>query len=655
MPQNYLKNKNRFEVREPLRSFLTSLKNICNADACSLYLINEDMDEQEKKEEFRKKFPDGVILENDKLITEENIDSYCVLKFIGVDDTYDGENGDYSHFWEYDYKNRPNKYIVFRDHKAIPTIKGEGITGLTARKQELRYYSNSQIYSCNSRSDTGDTERKIHPSCQELITIPVLDNGITRGVIRLDIYNIHGREQKKFFTRIKDKDFSEDCSDFIQFGITSNTYLLINELCKQVVEISNRDSKENSYKKLFHGDKIIESIKNIETYVGESGFESNKKIYELIKHLFFVFQRHTYIGYDEIMKRVMYFIADVFDHLNMKEYYKSTEGKLLNFRDHEELMLYSIEKYRDHFMHQFHVFILGYIIINYIGVDRIKNAINARIKNTSNYNNVEVDEESVMRMWVLIAFFHDIAYIFQKYDSTMQKFISEQLFTEIPIHIDWGNILSGKNSKTNYIDTLSKISAFFESPQGPDRTNKIELFKNYIQALQDSQDHGLLSSILLVNLFMPIIDQEYNSNYHESNKRTVEIYLSALAISLHNECAFNALKESPDRNTISFESFPLEFLLMYCDTAQEWGRKKEVNKVFYDAPVLSRIEFGDGEKSINCNLKYLSAKYPEEKKLQSFFAEKISKFYSDSVVFKISYSYETGKTSNQFSFSSVRQ
>ena len=55
--------KKRFEIREPIRSFLATVKNYFGYDACALYLISveETMHKNEKVEEFKKRFSDGKL------------------------------------------------------------------------------------------------------------------------------------------------------------------------------------------------------------------------------------------------------------------------------------------------------------------------------------------------------------------------------------------------------------------------------------------------------------------------------------------------------------------------------------------------------------------------------------------------------------------
>lgn len=782
----------RFEIREPIRSFLTTVKEYFGYDACALYLISDrdTMHKTEKEEEFDKRFSNGSLLiecsdeeiegngkppgpifvkkvsikftgdkidekdesNNDifkekvgivcfeeqvlsasekeqikdyscyKKIKEEYVKNisrdkninikynkndtpYKILKFIGVDDSYDDGK---KHKWTYDYKVRPNKYIVFDQSfftqipqikdKKILYIENEGITAMVGRCDMCVHMDNDQIYKIvgpKVRLKKDDTEREIHPVCSELLAIPIYKGSEIKGVVRLDIYdkpknkkddkneNENYKTIKEFMDYKKAKDGSDIGIKLINTNEMSDKEKKIAEemnrkiqaildlihvvqkLCLQVIEVSSDITKKDAYDDLFQGKTMIDAILRIEEKANIEN-TSNKKIYELTKHLFFVFQRHTYVGYEEIMARTMLYIKDVFKSVGLEKYYDLTERKLFDFRDHENLMLYSTEKYRDHFMHQFHVFVMGYIFINAIGIGKIKKRINERLQNVDEYQEIEIDDEGVLRIWILISLFHDIAYIFQQYDKTMQKFISDNLLADIPVYIDWGNILSSKKNKVSYIDSISELTRFFTSQDELKQTSKTELLKNYIQAIEDNQDHGVLSAILLINLFNKTIEGNYIGNHEIKSKRIVEIYLAALAISMHNSCIYKTLKEDANIGYISFESFPLEFLLMYCDTAQEWGRKKEVDKVFYDAPVLESIivdivnEKESNEKTnatndnaqnktdvkkskIMCKLKYNGLNHPNEEKLNSFFLEKLSKFCSSTISFGVQYAYKTSK------------
>jgi hypothetical protein len=608
------------------------------------------MDEMEKTREFEKRFGDVMVFDGEE-IRKEDTSKYSILKFIGVDDSYRDPRNGIGNLWDFNYKERPGKYIVFHTVKDENPIEGEGLTGMAARRKKVLYFKDSEIELAKARTHKGsDTERKIHPVCRQVVCLPIVEEEVSKGVVRLDIYELPNRRGQDFanlrlFLNDKDPEVPTD----------SPAFLVVNELCKQIVAIGNRNAGEQSYSNLFYGERMIDAIKLIKSVAAHGkGFDSD--VYNLVQHLFFVLQRQTYIGYDELMQRVLYFIKDLFDLLGLEDYFALFEGKLKEFRDHERFMLYDIAKYRDHFMHQFHVFVLGYVVLSFIGPSSITSSINKRLQNTSEYNKVEIDNAAVLRIWALISFFHDITYLFEDYESKMEDFVFNQLGVSLPIHIDWGSLLSSSGEGGTYMDWLRNMIAFFESPETKNSTSKECLLANCIQALHDSQDHGTLGALLLIKMLMPRIHESIRSGAlrdHDANTRIVEVYLAALSICMHNSCIFDSLKEDLQNNKITFESFPLEFLLMFCDTAQEWGRNKEIDQNPYDAPVLKSLELtttNRDRKAIVCNLHYRTGLVPPDSKLREFLQKKRAKFCSTEHEFQITYSYETGKKPVPFTF-----
>lgn len=634
------KKENRFELREPLRSFLTSIKSYSSADACVFYLVsNKEMDIDEKEDEFKKKFPNGIELNNCDIKVNDT-SRYKVLKFIGVDDIKE-KNGVKGNLWKFDYKYRPNKYIMLDCINQQP-IPGEGITGMTARCKNIfcgdEKWINEHIARKIAHGSTAqdDTARQVHPPCKRLIAIPILDEQKnTLGVIRLDIYD-------------ESKEFSEDFKKLTEEKLHSDLHKFINILCRTLVQISNRDAEAKSYKALYKGEKLLEGIK-----IAEKNCRINDDdVFELLRHLFFVFQRHTYIGFDDIIKRVLYFIEDLCS-TTILPYFPIIKKDLEAFRDHENLLLYDIEQYRDHFMHQFHIFVLGYIILNFIGIDKITEQINKKLSRTLKYKDIIISSTNVLRAWVLISFFHDITYIIQEYNTGIREFLGNQLKVDFPIYINWNHILSDRFGYANHLKNLCDI---FTSTEEQTLTNQQELLGRYFQSIEFNQDHGVFSSLLLMEQLIPHIENELQIgkiNEHDAKLAEVEIYLAALAISIHNPYIFIPLKEGVNPK-LSFESFPLEFLLVYCDTAQEWGRKKRINGSVFDGPILKGIDLiespSSSQKTIICNLKYTTSPPPEDK-IKKIVGEKTGSFYSRNHLFLIKYEFEFGGTPLQFSFS----
>ena len=81
-------------------------------------------------------------------------------------------------------------------------------------------------------------------------------------------------------------------------------------------------------------------------------------------------------------------------------------------------MLYDLDKYRDHLMHQFHTFLCGYIIINKLDLNFFLELINSNYVHFISRNGKnEVPKFTrldVLRIWTLASLFHDCGYSFEK-------------------------------------------------------------------------------------------------------------------------------------------------------------------------------------------------------------------------------------------------
>ncbi len=88
----------------------------------------------------------------------------------------------------------------------------------------------------------------------------------------------------------------------------------------------------------------------------------------------------------------------------------------------------------------------------------------------------------------------------------------------------------------------------------------------------------------------------------------IEKNIAASSIALHTKDAYLKAKEligpGKDDKRIFFENHPFLFLLTYCDTLQEWGRKStdKVKKSGVGTPVLQSLKSVDN--NITCNLSY---------------------------------------------------
>ena len=83
------------------------------------------------------------------------------------------------------------------------------------------------------------------------------------------------------------------------------------------------------------------------------------------------------------------------------------------------------------------------------------------------------------------------------------------------------------------------------------------VFREWIQCEVGSKDHGVLAALILISSHPPGMEKIF--------------YPSALAIALHK----NLGPKVATAGEFNYSTFPLFFLLIYCDIVQEWGRKDE--------------------------------------------------------------------------------
>jgi hypothetical protein len=229
--------------------------------------------------------------------------------------------------------------------------------------------------------------------------------------------------------------------------------------------------------------------------------------------------------------------------------------------------------YRDHYLHQFQVFLLGLPIIDKF-YDRLK---------TDTLPNPELS-------WLIATSFHDIAYPVQKFD-----YWSENFFKDVFKLDRTPSILE---LKTNFIDEkFLACMGYLISELCPKHLNHpisphwADCEDDYVQffyrKITDEKNHGVMSSISLLKIIQSEtnkkkIEKAMGKKYETALKQV--ILPSALAIALHDDKVWNAElfdlkkqknKKNQQRNflkNLEFDKDPLSFLLIFCDSVQEWGR-----------------------------------------------------------------------------------
>ena len=236
---------------------------------------------------------------------------------------------------------------------------------------------------------------------------------------------------------------------------------------------------------------------------------------------------------------------------------------IMDFKDYEEF-LFQLPGYRDHFYHQFQVFLLGAAIIDGL------NKMNRMFDHCYNKSLClkQDDGLSAGLAWMISSTFHDVAYPIEKshvlFNIFFEKFMDLDNIVQDRLHLY--QILS-KRSYINLIHQLCDFHAFISAPEKEkcwqsQRFDRKQIMidssfeTGLLKCLLEDQDHGALGALMLLYKSQ-VKHEEYNNI----------ILPAALSIALHKRLLFET------REKLEFEQNPLAFLLIYCDLVQEWGRQ----------------------------------------------------------------------------------
>lgn len=223
--------------------------------------------------------------------------------------------------------------------------------------------------------------------------------------------------------------------------------------------------------------------------------------------------------------------------------------------------------YRDHYLHQFQVFLLGIPIMD----------------NLYKFFSQKYKEPALS--WLIASSFHDISYPIQLYDEWSEKFFRDafkiprspgtlELKSNFVDHsflscmgylIDWlCSVHLCRQLKSNWLDEENDLVQFFYK--------EITTIKN----------HGVLSSISLLKMIQSPSNKKKLCKKLGCKFQTAlkDIFLPCvLSITLHESKIWSKLRKekATDKSpkvlsTLKFVDDPLSFLLIFCDCVQEWGR-----------------------------------------------------------------------------------
>lgn len=316
-------------------------------------------------------------------------------------------------------------------------------------------------------------------------------------------------------------------------------------------------------------DELIKSIKNLDQ------LSYNQEIKGFIE------------GFEKSDDSLNQLILKLLNSLWVKKYEKSEAYRSFGSFESYEKILLKQPYYRDHYIHQFQVFLSGLPIVN-----KHHHSIKESYKNI-----FDASEINVEFAWLLAASFHDVGYTVQYINIWIDRFFKDVMeIPDIKFNIDLNEILFTRNY-AEYIDKLVSLYLEINNPKHkPWRYSDPHLIDNsfrreFLSQLLQKRNHGLISSLILLDRIQNSVVNSEDPYYIDTTFSST-VMPAALAIALHDKSIFsngifsnNLVKN----NCINFSSDPLTFTLIFCDTLQEWGRPGS-SIPFEHSPKLSKYE-----------------------------------------------------------------
>lgn len=525
--------------------------------------------------------------------------------------------------WDFDYVKRPPKYLIVSNEILTPgyqsnPIRHEGVSAFfcrlgagkpLCRKGAITWcpdreggdpvswiLSREEINTCDAHSRFGE-DASVFSNYDSHTAIWMLlraedeqrkdGKGDIIGFIRFEYYPAKMRTGG-FNSLPPERVKSEGLNELKMISSLAVINVIIAEV-KTVLAKHKEQSYSEQYRCL---EPLMREVKEIGIGLkrklapgieaGEAGAE-RKRLHDIhyhLEHLLYVLKRNTYYG-DDIEKRVHRFLRDLIEALDLPPDIFSNAWD--NLRKHEDLMLYKIDNYRDHLMHQFHVFVLGYILIHRLGIEELRRCLKTREDSSSRAHDGagEFSDLDILRIWVLAALFHDCGYPFEKLPTAFEVFSERILMRRMPSHYSWETYILDDQNVRNILSGISK--RYLPCPRGGSNYCSVELFGDLLKKAVIQNDHGAISALILMQQYLhfengfkkvPLIDEIMNAAAF-----AIAIHSKSKHIKTNNQCVCMGLN-------------PIAFILAYCDNAQEWGRKaKESAEPPKAVPSLRAIEF----------------------------------------------------------------
>lgn len=303
------------------------------------------------------------------------------------------------------------------------------------------------------------------------------------------------------------------------------------------------------------------------------------------------------------------------------------------------------DKHRDHYIHSVNVFILG------IQMYECNSSIRKAFHDTYGLGTFDTLDQCFLFIWGNAALFHDIGYPIEIASAQAKRFLRTVSSvcgfgkqTRVGLQIDpLADIISFNNyawdGENNLISILTQgVQGNIEGPH--DKISR--LVSGYPQKMFDERyiDHGFFSAIIMLRSYA----QSMQASGKTRDRFDHEVVVAASAILMHNLYPYN-LANDDDFGPLKLGEHPAGFLLMLCDTLQEWNRKGygATNKNL-SYPEYSGIYIDDDTLRINyvSKLTHLPQKFSDDKKAEILDSLDVISIFTDH--FDITCSYDSVAT-----------
>jgi len=363
---------------------------------------------------------------------------------------------------------------------------------------------------------------------------------------------------------------------------------------------------------------------------------------------------------------------------------KDIKGYPLILQEFEHFLQQFSKRYREHFVHQFQVFLMGTVIF-----DKVRDIC---------FSGLEKKEvKKIIQNWLLASSIHDLTYPLQEYDKWSSEFFKKQLSIDEPLSfLELSNIYVEKKFANRVEYIISQLKESWNI--SPGQENKIyNAIRNFIYyEIVNKKNHGMMSASYLlktlenqdqdiINNFLPaasamalhddemwqilsnqidnykqyfvgktlnIKEQDFLVKIIKNNEIVENDKDDKIANELHERGGswkstlyrqlVDIIKAAPLPH-LCFEKQPVSFLLILCDNLQECGRPCQ-NEEFSTMMELTNIRlkgvvFDPELKELKIQMSFINSPACSkfiDNKTNTF--KKIEKFlYSEKIKFIIEY------------------